>query len=478
MTTQIILDLPALLRGTALHRPAAGHEDDGEFASLLDRASEGEKGTEAAEPVPLHDAAAGLLLAMLPPPASPPGSPHEVPAEAPRDAPPQMEATGLPAPVDGRPEAVIRPFSERAPDAPALGDQGMDAAGPAGSPAGLATKPEAGARPGAAIPAGADPRAAAGPALRAEPLASPGPDGRSLPSQRIPRAEPGPRLNISLSAPVARGGESGREPVTDAGERPDGRGGGSRDRPAFAVTDQARGATPGTSGQNFNPAVTEMAPKRLQPEGAAVLPSRPGMPDLRPTTLMPKEDPVTAAGSPVTDVDIRFGTASRLEVRIGVDNDALAGRIAAETGRLAENLSAVGAELDALRVEVRSDLRAWEPAGGRGPVDRAQADQGPAAAPAATDAAARDTRRETDGGGADRAERLAEGPADADAEDRGRRDDTGRQAAAGEERAGANGWDEARTAAGDKQGGREASAARSGVAGSPAGSANRLDRLA
>lgn len=474
MTTQMILDLPALLRRTALHRPAAGHEDDREFASLLDRASEGEKGIEAAEPVPVHDAAAGLLLAMLPPP----GTPHEVPAEAPGDAPPQMEATGLPAPADGRPEAVIRPFSERAPDAPALGDQGMDAAGPAGSPAGLATRPEVGARSAAAVPAGADPRAAAGPALRAKPLASPGPDGRSLPSQGIPRAEPGPRLNISLSAPVERGGGAGREAVAIAGERPDGRNGESRDRPAGAVTDQARGATPGTSGQNFTVGALETAPKRLQPEGAAGAPNRPGMPDLRPSPLVTGENPVTAAGSPVTDVDIRFGTAARLEVRIGVDDHALAGRIAAETGRLAEDLSAVGAELDALRVEVRSDLRAWEAAGGRGPVDRAQADQGPAAAPAATDAAARDMRRETDGGGADRAERLAEGPADADAEDRGRREDSGRQSAAGEERAGANGWHDARTGAGQRQGGREASALRLGMAASLAGSESRLDRLA
>ncbi|MFN7175928.1 MAG: hypothetical protein ACK4MX_03465 [Thermaurantiacus sp.] len=112
----------------------------------------------------------------------------------------------------------------------------------------------------------------------------------------------------------------------------------------------------------------------------------------------------TLEGGPVTDLEISASTSTRFEVRVGVETAELAGRIAAERGRLRDDLAAVGAELDALHVEVSGSSRAQEPGAGRVSAEAGRNDAGAAALSATPDPGGREMRREQDGG---LAERLA-----------------------------------------------------------------------
>ena len=195
-------------------------------------------------------------------------------------------------------------------------------------------------RPGAAAqPAG--PAGAAHPQAASEAPASPLPALQAPAAAGVspPSAPPVALLRAAaaLSARPAQGGGETPDSQGDGGRGPDR--GSTRPRP------------PGTGGPNFSAAMPEMAPKRMQPASALSRGSAAG-------AAPPPADPATDRGGGVRGIGIGLTGEARFALRVDVGSAALAARIIAEAGQLRTDLAEVGAELDALRVEVAGRIAA------------------------------------------------------------------------------------------------------------------------
>jgi hypothetical protein len=130
----------------------------------------------------------------------------------------------------------------------------------------------------------------------------------------------------------------------------------ARESPLTAPS-RAKGNINGQSAGQLAEEVQQTAPKRLQDASARPAPGRAGEPRPAPQTSADRGITSTGESSGINGIDIGLRPESRLLVRVAVASDALASRLALESGRLRDALAAVGSKLDALRVDV-------EPAGG------------------------------------------------------------------------------------------------------------------
>jgi hypothetical protein len=421
MTSQPLANLLVPARTTA-HRPLpSATEGSGTFGELMTELAELEPAAGAAMAIekPEDAGAAGPDLVFLGITQSDlTAPPHPTPAPSGRGT---DDARAEPPP-----DATRLPDTEAQ---PILSSDEMEAGRPGGS---AGRTPESGIESHLPVKE----RAAQGSRSAAE-------TGRSPAALLLP-TDGGQKLSVSIVA--AAGGRTASPSAAETGGRGSRRDSeGESAKPDHETAPgRAKSRPTGTFVQNFSAGGLEMAPKRMPAEGPAAT----GRADtaalrLSASGTMLNENTPTAQAGPVRDVGIRVGASAHLEVRVAVETAEVAGRIAAETGRLRDDLAGVGAELDALLVEVTGQSRAQEPGTGRGHAEQVRSEPGAAPLHATGEAAGREPRRDGDGGMAERATYERDEAGSESGPDEGRNPDPRHERRpAGEAEALSDGWND------------------------------------